>query len=317
MSDTFSDNPEHGVSDALPLVSIVTPSFQSGGFIERTIESVLSQSYPNIEYIVMDGGSTDGTLEILDRYRGRLQYVSAPDGGAADAINRGFKQSRGSIFGWLSADDLYFPGALETAVRQFSQSPDVGVIYGEGVWIDEAGEEITTATQLPRLIAKESSNANAASVSRPRLCGGTRLKPSACYSAIFTSPSTTTSGSGSPASGDSRRFPACWPHRACIEKTKRSEARLAVFEENVDVLRRHYGYVPMNWIYGYLSYRRDGRDQFFQPLRHSVRAFLMSLPEGLKYNRKHPLRYAREWAAKLTGSNFRSLSCRDADKPAR
>ena len=89
------------VPEIEPLVSIVTPSFQWAHFIERTIESVLAQDYPRIEYIVMDGASTDGTVDILRRYGDRLRWVSAPDGGAADAINRGFAQSSGSIFGWL------------------------------------------------------------------------------------------------------------------------------------------------------------------------------------------------------------------------
>ena len=94
-----------------PLVSIVTPSFNGAEFLEETIRSVLAQDYPRIEYLVMDGGSTDGTLKILERYRGRLQFVSEPDGGAADAINRGFRKAKGEILAWLGADDLYLPGA--------------------------------------------------------------------------------------------------------------------------------------------------------------------------------------------------------------
>ena len=83
-----------------PLVSIVTPSFNSARYIERAIESVLSQDYPRIEYIVMDGASTDDTVAILDRYGSRLRYVSTPDKGASDAINKGFARSQGSILAW-------------------------------------------------------------------------------------------------------------------------------------------------------------------------------------------------------------------------
>src|SRR5437899_1906048 len=125
-----------------PLVSIVTPSFNTARFIERTIESVLSQDYPRIEYIVMDGGSTDGTLDILQRYRGRLQYVSAPDGGAVDAINRGFARSGGSILAWLNADDEYLPGAVRQGVRALAEHPGAAVVYGDGAWVDEEGREI-------------------------------------------------------------------------------------------------------------------------------------------------------------------------------
>src|SRR5947199_5227950 len=97
------------------LVSIVTPSLNAAPFIEQTIESVLSQDYPHIEYTVMDGGSTDGTLEILERYRGRLQYTVQKDAGTAEAVNRGFLRSRGAVFAWLSADDVYLPGAVRLA----------------------------------------------------------------------------------------------------------------------------------------------------------------------------------------------------------
>src|SRR4051794_35635564 len=122
--------------DSEPLVSIVTPCLNSAPYIERTIESVLAQDYPRIEYTVMDGGSTDGTLAVLERYGGRLRHVSAPDGGAADAINKGLARSQGSIVAWLNADDEYLPGAVSLAVRELLGRPDAAVVYGEGVWID-------------------------------------------------------------------------------------------------------------------------------------------------------------------------------------
>src|SRR5436305_1918041 len=87
-------------ADRQPLVSVVTPCLNAAHFIERTIDSVMAQDYPHIEYIVMDGGSTDGTLAVLERYGSRLRYFSGRDDGAADAINRGFLASRGSIFAW-------------------------------------------------------------------------------------------------------------------------------------------------------------------------------------------------------------------------
>src|ERR1700682_2082891 len=99
-------------SSMKPLVTIVTPSYNQGRFIRATIESVLSQDYPRIEYIVMDGGSTDQTLAILREYDGRWQFWSEPDSGAADAINRGFQRTQGSILAFLHADDTYLPGAV-------------------------------------------------------------------------------------------------------------------------------------------------------------------------------------------------------------
>ncbi len=122
-----------------PLISIVTPSLNQRRFIEATIESVLSQDYPHIEYIVVDGGSTDGTLDVLARYDGRLRWISEPDRGQSDAINKGFRRSRGSILAWLNSDDVYLPGAVRSAVEQLAGQPDAAMVYGDGYLIDESG----------------------------------------------------------------------------------------------------------------------------------------------------------------------------------
>ena len=132
-----------------PLVSIVTPSFNMAKYLPETIESVLSQDYPRIEYIVVDGGSTDGSLEILEGFKDRLSYVSGPDGGPSDAANRGFHQSHGEILAWLNADDSYLPGAVGKAVSYLLAHADTDVVYGEGWWIDESGAMLGRYPTLP------------------------------------------------------------------------------------------------------------------------------------------------------------------------
>ena len=122
--------------EKLPKISIVTPSLNQGQFIERTILSVLNQDYPNIEYIVMDGGSTDNTLKILKKYEDRLIWKSEPDKGQSDAINKGFRTITGEIIGWLNSDDVYRPGALFTIAKYFIAHPDVGMMYGDCNRID-------------------------------------------------------------------------------------------------------------------------------------------------------------------------------------
>lgn len=126
----------------LPLVTIITPSYNQGKFIEQTILSVLNQDYPNLEYIVVDGGSTDETLAILGKYHDKLKYISEPDEGQSDAINKGFKTAKGEIVAWLNSDDTYEPGAIKTIVDYFIQNPEVCLVYGEGDIINKGGQKV-------------------------------------------------------------------------------------------------------------------------------------------------------------------------------
>jgi glycosyltransferase involved in cell wall biosynthesis len=126
-----------------PLVSIVTPSFNQAAFLEATIRSVLAQDYSRIEYIIVDGGSTDGSLDIIRKHADRLAWwVSEPDRGQTDAINKGFAHAHGDILAWLNSDDTYEPGAIREAVNCFQQFPEHGLIYGGANYINEAGQWI-------------------------------------------------------------------------------------------------------------------------------------------------------------------------------
>jgi glycosyltransferase involved in cell wall biosynthesis len=128
---------------ASPLVSIVTPSFNQAAYLENTIRSVLDQDYPNIEYILMDGGSSDGSVEIIRRYSDRLTWwVSEKDRGQTDAINKGFARAKGEILAWLNSDDTYQPHAIAEAVGCLRDRPEVGLVYGDANFIDENGRII-------------------------------------------------------------------------------------------------------------------------------------------------------------------------------
>jgi glycosyltransferase involved in cell wall biosynthesis len=123
-----------------PLVSIITPSYQQGKYIKDTIQSVLTQDYPNIEYIVIDGGSSDQTIDILKQFESRLTWISERDEGQSDAINKGFRMARGEIIAWLNSDDIYLPGCVSSAVKTFQEHPEAAMVYGKAYNIDEKGE---------------------------------------------------------------------------------------------------------------------------------------------------------------------------------
>jgi len=125
------------------LVSIVTPSFNQARFLEKAIDSVLNQDYPFIEYLVIDGGSTDGSLDIIRKYANRLTtWLSEKDNGQTDAINKGFVQAKGEILAWLNSDDTYEPGAVSEAVNFLQSHPETGMVYGDANMINEQGQVI-------------------------------------------------------------------------------------------------------------------------------------------------------------------------------
>jgi glycosyltransferase involved in cell wall biosynthesis len=127
----------------MPLITVITPSYNQAQFLEKTIQSVLAQDFPEIEYLVVDGGSTDGSQDIIRRYAERLAWwVSEPDAGQADAINKGFRRASGEYVAWLNSDDLYLPGAIRTAVDALQGDPALGMVFGDALTIGPAGEQL-------------------------------------------------------------------------------------------------------------------------------------------------------------------------------
>jgi glycosyltransferase involved in cell wall biosynthesis len=126
-----------------PLVSIITPSFNQGVWLEEAIKSVLAQTYANIEYILIDGGSTDGSKEIIEKYQDKLTYwQSKPDKGQTDALNIGFSKAKGDLIAYLNADDLLYPTAVEGIVNAYEVNQEFGIYYGLCKTIDIEGKEI-------------------------------------------------------------------------------------------------------------------------------------------------------------------------------
>lgn len=128
---------------ALPSISIITPSYQQGQFIEETIQSIITQNYPDLEFFIIDGGSNDQTVDIIKKYEDQItSWVSEPDDGQTHAINKGFRIATGDIVTWINSDDLLTPGALLKVGEFFRDNPDIQVLYGDGIAIDRNGEKL-------------------------------------------------------------------------------------------------------------------------------------------------------------------------------
>jgi glycosyltransferase involved in cell wall biosynthesis len=283
---------DHNVSVT---VGIVTPSLNKAPYLRAAIESVLAQDYPAIDYLVRDGGSTDGSLEILKEYGSRLRWVSEKDGGQAQAVNLGFRETRGEVFAFLNADDVYYPGAVRAAADAFRRSPGAGLVYGRADFLGADGSVLGPYPVAPfdrALLGRRCFICQpAAFVSRAAYAatGGvdasyfgafdyefwTRL--SARYQAVFLDEKL----------AGSRMY----------AETKTLGSRRRLFREAMRVQRDHFGFVPYEAVHAYAQHLLDGRDQFFAPSRPSPASYLLSLPLGLAWNWRRPARYLREWGA--------------------
>ena len=232
-----------------PLVSIVTPSYNQGRYIEETIQSILNQDYPNLEYIVVDGGSSDNTIEILKKYQEHLTWISEKDRGQADAINKGFGMAKGEIVAWLNSDDTYLPKAVHQSVCYLEAHPEVGMLYGEGYHIDEDGEFIERYYTEPFDYQRLSE---VCFICQPtvflrteviRTVGPLYITLDYCLDYEYWM-------------RIAKRFRIGYLGKYLANTrlhldTKTLSKRVEVHQETLQVVKRHYGQVPIRWINAY------------------------------------------------------------------
>ena len=279
-----------------PLISIVTPSLQQGRFIERTLKSVLEQGYPRLEYWVIDGGSTDGTLETLERYRQLypdvFRYLSEPDSGQAEAVNKGLARVRGDIVGWLNSDDTYEAGSLAAVARAFDEHPACDIIYGGAQFISDSDEPM------------------GAYPTRPRFDWHTLVHECyICQPTVFWRRAVTDHGyrldEGLHLSLDydfwirlGRRFSFRFLDRhiansRVYRENKTLSQREAVFEESFRVVKDHFGWVPWSWVIGRAHFRRQGADSFFNVRPVAPLTYLWALISLVRHNGSAPQYWPR------------------------
>ncbi|MFN0101031.1 MAG: glycosyltransferase family 2 protein [Bryobacteraceae bacterium] len=280
-----------------PLVTIVTPCLNTAAFVASTIESVLAQDYPNLEYIVVDGGSTDGTAEIVcdfvAKHPDRMRLIMEPDGGVAEALGKGLAAAKGEIFAYLNADDTYFPGAVRTAVHWLQIHPKMAGVYGNAYWIDEDDRRIDNYPVEP---FRKETLGNSCYICQPacfvrtgilREVGGFNID----YGVAFDYELWLRLAQ----SHELMKVDALLANSRMHRDNKTLRQRTVGFEEASRALRKYHGYVPFRWAHSYASFLLDRRDQFFEPLRPSFTKFFFSLIVGTLLNWPSPVRFWKEW----------------------
>ena len=284
----------HGKSDSnkninkMPKISIITPSYNQGQFIERTIRSVLNQKYPNLEYIVIDGGSTDETIKILKKYSPKLRWVSEKDDGQTDAINKGIRMATGDILAYLNSDDVYEPGSLQIISDYFINNPEAMLVYGKGKHIDKNDGYIEDYPSKPTDylgLHPTCSICQPTAFWRRELIEeigyfDARLKYAMDYDYWIKA---------------SMKYPLNYIYKYLgstrfYRETKTSGQRPKVHREIIDVQKRYYSRVHTNWILALVHAKLEKNDR---STVYKNTAFLLSLIMGslygfIKFNHELP-----------------------------
>jgi glycosyltransferase involved in cell wall biosynthesis len=250
-------------------VTIVTPSYNQGRFLKRTIESVLNQTYPNIEYIVMDGGSKDESVDILKSYGDRFRWVSEKDKGQTDAINKGLRQATGQILAYLNSDDTLELDAVETVVKFFRENQDIDLVYGDANYIDEddeiTGRYLTAAYSWDRLV-QDCCVCQPAAFWRSSVVERFGLFDDE-LDYVMDYEYWLRIGQGG---GGIRHLPVLLANSRLYPETKTMSARGLIYREIFEVSNKHAGRVSKSYVQGYWNHRLWERQDLFAKVSRRI-----------------------------------------------
>jgi glycosyltransferase involved in cell wall biosynthesis len=273
------------MSAALPTISLVTPSLNQGGFIRETIESVLSQDYPALDYLVQDGGSTDGTLGVLASYEGRISWVSEPDRGQADAINKGLRRARGEVLGYLNSDDVLQPGTLRAVAEAFAVRPEILFVWGRAAYVDAEGRTVSPCLVDPDALRRLGESCF---ISQPAAFFRRKV-----WEAVgeFDETLHHTMDYDYWLRIATRFGPSCglFLDRELAGARLHEEAKTVAgfdraLEEIFDLVKRRAGFVSLWWCVAKWDHKLDGRNQATHPHAVPWRAYLAALLEFVRQN---------------------------------
>lgn len=276
------------------LVTIVTPCLNGATFLNATIQSVLDQSYANIEYIFVDGGSKDGSLETALRLGARARVVLAPGSTQASAVNIGFRAARGAFFAFLNADDVLQPDAVTLLAAALQRNPGAPFAYGDAAFIDREGAPIGkyptrdfSLDELARscLICQPATLVRSEALAK---IGGADERYNGCFDYDLWIRLTRQCGD-----------PVYVPQTLAQSRMHRGTKTFLGTRENLEevcaMLSVHYGYVPFNWVHATVGVRDGKSDMFFEPPKSAKLRTILTLFVGLSKNRARPLRFVKEF----------------------
>ena len=247
---------------------------------------MVSQNYPDLDYWVIDGGSSDGTLPILKSYQDGIRYISEPDAGQADAVNKGLRRATGEVIGWLNSDDMYLPGALETVGIFFRDHPETAAVYGDAYHCDDAGkilEPYPTRDFDWESLSTECYVCQPSVFFRRRVIDDVGMLNPALHFCMGYDLWIRAFRSYPP-----RRLPQFLSVSRMYSRNKTLSGRPAALAETIQVVRHHYGRLPYKWAFAYASYLRHRNDQFYDRRAPTVSDSLLALVLLAWFNRANP-----------------------------